>query len=254
MGRFASTVEFYSRYREPYSPGFFPIVAERLGLRGSEKLLDIGCGPGLLAIGFAPLVGEVTALDPEASMIAAARAAAAEAGVNISFVHEKLEQFSAASSFDVVTIGRALHWLDRETALPVLRQIVGDSGRILVCGASNTDTPEFPWVKLYDIARRSFTSAGDEKRYRLDNKVWFDGSGFEQVDTISVAERREVTNAELIGRALSKSSTSPTALGSRREEFEARIKAAVEPFARSGVLQEEIVSRALVFVRQTGRT
>jgi hypothetical protein len=49
-GRFASSVEFYARYREPYPPAFFMKVAELVGLRGDESLLDIGCGPGLLAI------------------------------------------------------------------------------------------------------------------------------------------------------------------------------------------------------------
>jgi len=254
MGRFASTVEFYSRYREPYSPRFFPEVAKRLALRGTEKLLDVGCGPGLLAIGFAPFVTEVTALDPEAAMIEAAKTAAAEAGVKMSFVQEKLEQFSAASTFDVITIGRALHWLDREPALRVLQQIVVPSGRILICGASNTDTPEFPWVNPYDVARSSFSPEADEeryRRYRLDGKNWFAESGFEQIDAISVVERREVTVAELIGRALSKSNTSPAVLGNRREQFEARIEAAVEPFAHHGVVQEEVVSRASVFVPRT---
>jgi hypothetical protein len=52
MGRFASTVEFYARYREPYPPKFFERVAEQIGLCGDETLLDIGCGPGLLAIGY----------------------------------------------------------------------------------------------------------------------------------------------------------------------------------------------------------
>jgi len=47
MGRFASTVEFYARYREPYLPKFFKKVAEQIALRGDESLLDIGCGPGL---------------------------------------------------------------------------------------------------------------------------------------------------------------------------------------------------------------
>jgi SAM-dependent methyltransferase len=250
MGRFASTVEFYSRYREPYSPRFFLTVAERLELRGTEKLLDAGCGPGPLAIGFAPFVKDVTALDPEATMIAAARSAAAEAGVNISFVHQKLERFSAASTFDVITIGRALHWLDREAALRVLRQIVGASGHILICGASNTDTPEFPWVKPYDVARRAFAPEPDEARYRIDGRKWFSGSEFEQADTIPVAERRAVTVTELVGRALSKSNTSPAVLGARREEFEAQIKAVLEPFARDGVVREEIVSRATVFKRR----
>jgi cyclopropane fatty-acyl-phospholipid synthase-like methyltransferase len=81
MGRFASTVEFYTRYREPYASAFFRTVAEQLALHGDEVLLDIGCGPGPLAIGFAPFVGSCTGLDPEAAMIEAAKAAAEEAGV-----------------------------------------------------------------------------------------------------------------------------------------------------------------------------
>ena len=73
MGRFASTVEFYARYREPYPPEFFKKSAQQIALRGDETLLDVGCGPGLLAIGFAPFVGRCTGLDPEAGMIAAAK-------------------------------------------------------------------------------------------------------------------------------------------------------------------------------------
>ena len=64
MGRFASTVEFYARYREPYPPEFFEKIAEQISLRGDETLLDVGCGPGMLAIGFAPFVGSCTGLDP----------------------------------------------------------------------------------------------------------------------------------------------------------------------------------------------
>jgi SAM-dependent methyltransferase len=86
MSRFASTVEFYARYREPYPPEFFQKVAEQISLRGDETLLDVGCGPGMLAIGFAPLVGSCIGLDPEPLMIAAARSAAAEAGVALSLI------------------------------------------------------------------------------------------------------------------------------------------------------------------------
>jgi hypothetical protein len=54
MGRFASTVPFYTRCREPYPPAFFSTVAELLALRRDMSLLDAGCGPGRLAMGFAP--------------------------------------------------------------------------------------------------------------------------------------------------------------------------------------------------------
>jgi SAM-dependent methyltransferase len=249
MGRFASTVEFYSQYREPYSAEFFFAVAHQFGLRGSEALLDVGCGPGLLAVNFAPFVGHVTGIDPEPGMIAVARQAAAEAGVAISLVETQLEQFSAPGRFDIVTIGRALHWLHRESSLPVLQRIVAPAGRIVICGASMVKSPKYPWVQAYEAARRSWTLKDEEKRYKLDCEAWFSGSGFESDGEVSVSERREVTAAELVKRALSKSNTSLEVLGSRRPQFEAEIIAALEPFSQNGPLREEIVSRASAFVR-----
>jgi ubiquinone/menaquinone biosynthesis C-methylase UbiE len=145
MGRFASTVEFYARYREPYPPEFFEKVAEEMGLRGDEALLDVGCGPGMLAIGFAPFVGSCTGLDPEPLMIAAARSAAAQARVAISLIDGRIEEFPTTQTYDVVTIGRAHHWLERTATLAVLERILApDSGRILICRASSVENAGNP--------------------------------------------------------------------------------------------------------------
>src|SRR5580700_2534233 len=65
MGRFASTVAYYESARPPYGAAFFEAVALQMGLDGSERLLDVGAGPGILAIGFAPYCGEVVGVDPE---------------------------------------------------------------------------------------------------------------------------------------------------------------------------------------------
>jgi SAM-dependent methyltransferase len=248
MGRFASTVEFYARYREPYPPHFFQKVAEQIALRGDETLLDVGCGPGLLAIGFAPFVGRCTGLDPEAAMITAAQAAAKEAGVALSLVQGRIEEFPTTQTYDVVTIGRALHWMERSAALPVLERIVvPGSGRILICGAHSAETPEAAWVKPYKEARRTWTSGPEESRYRIDAKEWFAGSRFRELGKMSVTECRQVTIADLIGRALSKSNTSREILANGQARFEAEIVAALEPFVQDGVLLEQIVARASIF-------
>ena len=47
MGRFATTVPYYRRYREPYPPAFFETIAQRLNFTGRERLADIGCGPAI---------------------------------------------------------------------------------------------------------------------------------------------------------------------------------------------------------------
>jgi ubiquinone/menaquinone biosynthesis C-methylase UbiE len=248
MGRFASTVEFYARYREPYPPMFFKKVAEQIALRGDESLLDIGCGPGLLAIGFAPFVASCTGLDPESAMIEAARVAAAEAGVALSLIHGRIEQFPTTQTYDVITIGRALHWLERDATLAVLERILApESGRILICRASSTETPETPWVKPYEQVRRAWASGPEEKHYRIDPKEWFADSCFRALGETSVAERRQVTVADLIGRALSKSNSSPEIIGEERARFEEEITATLDPFVQGGVLVEQIVARATMF-------
>src|SRR5262245_47813750 len=63
--RFQSAAQHYLAGRPPYAERLIALVAERCRLRGTDRLLDLGCGPGQIAIAFAPLVGAVVAIDPE---------------------------------------------------------------------------------------------------------------------------------------------------------------------------------------------
>jgi hypothetical protein len=147
-------------------------------------------------------------------------------------------------------LGRALHWLKRSATLRVLEQILApESGRILICRASSTETPETLWVKPYEHVRRAWASGPEEKHYRIDPKEWFADSSFRALGETSVAERRQVTVADLIGRALSKSNSSPEIIGKERARFEEEITATLDPFVQDGVLVEQIVARATMFGR-----
>ncbi len=247
MGRFASTVEFYSRYREPYSARFFPEVAHQLAFHGTESLLDIGCGPAPLAIGFAPFVNRCTGLDPEPAMLDAARHAAANAGISLALLAGRLEDLPSTESFDILSIGRALHWLDRQTALPRLERLTAPGGKLLICAASSIETENTLWVRSYNQLRHAYTSESDESRYRIDARSFFAESPFHHLSDVTVNELRSVTIDDLVGRALSRSNTSPEVLGDRRDAFENEIREVLQPFAQAGVLHEEIVSRASVF-------
>ena len=247
MGRFQSTVEFYSRYREPYSPHFFATVAQQLGFHGNESLLDIGCGPGLIAIGFVPYVGRCTGIDPEPGMIHAARTAAAEARVSLTLLQSRVEDFASPERFQLLTVGRALHWLDRDTATPRLEQLAAPGTLLLVCAASSVESENSLWVRTYNQVRHAYASESDESRYRIDGRAWFAGSNFHHRLDIAVNEFRSITIDDLIGRALSRSNTSPDVLGPRRTDFETEIRDVLQPFAHKGVLHEEVVARASVF-------
>src|ERR1700689_59988 len=81
--RFRTTVPFYARYRLPYPRALIDRVIGIVGMRPGDAVMDLGTGPGLLAILFAQAGMDVVAIDPEPEMLGAARAAAGEAGVGI---------------------------------------------------------------------------------------------------------------------------------------------------------------------------
>ena len=247
MGRFDSTVPFYARYREPYPASFFREVARREHLQGAERLIDIGCGPGSLAIGFAPYARSCMGVDVETEMLAAARVEAARAGVHVDLMQARIEDLpSDIGVFQAVTIGRALHWFDRQETIAVLERIVDANGWIAICGTRTYSAAAEGWTGKFHEIRRAWSSDPDESRYHINLDDWFGGTRFQKADEVEVTETHQVTIPDLIGRALSLSTTSPEALGDRRPAFEVAMREALEPLSANGVFDERVIAIATV--------
>lgn len=69
---FAGTAWYYARYRLPYPDQLIRDIAEEFSLDGGGRLLDLGCGPGSVALRFHSLFEEVIGVDPDPGMIAEA--------------------------------------------------------------------------------------------------------------------------------------------------------------------------------------
>jgi SAM-dependent methyltransferase len=247
VGRFDSTAPYYARYREPYPASFFREVALRVGLQGNERLIDIGCGPGSLAVGFARFVGSSVGVDVETEMLAAARVEAARAGVHVDWMQARIEDLpTGIGVFQAVTIGRALHWFDRDETLAVLERIVAEDGWIAICGAKAFGAAIHGFNGKFHDIRRAWSSNPDESCYHIDFAEWFRGSRFRKTEDVEVTETHQVTIPDLIGRALSMSTTSPEALGDRRPAFEAAMREALEPLSAGGIFDEQITASAMI--------
>jgi predicted RNA methylase len=57
--RFETAALHYRAGRIPYPPRLIRRIAEVVGLREDHRVLDLGCGPGQLAIAFGFFAGEV---------------------------------------------------------------------------------------------------------------------------------------------------------------------------------------------------
>jgi ubiquinone/menaquinone biosynthesis C-methylase UbiE len=101
--------------RPAYSPELESVLTEELDLDGSGRLLDAGCGPGILTVRLAHLFEAAVGLDPDPEMLAEGRRVADERGItNIRWVQALAEELpdAAPGPYRLVTFGQSFHWTD----------------------------------------------------------------------------------------------------------------------------------------------
>ena len=68
--------------------------------------------------------------------------------------------------FDVVTIGRALHWMASATAA-LFNRLVAPGGAILVCTSNSAADGRNPWLEEFNRAQRSLV-----RMRRSRGRIW----------------------------------------------------------------------------------
>jgi SAM-dependent methyltransferase len=119
--------------RPAYSPGLEGLLTRKAGLDGSGRLLDGGCGPGVLTVRLAHLFREAVGLDPDADMLAEGARAAGERGItNIRWVLGLAEDLPAAAPgpYRLVTFGQSFHWTDEQRVAETVYDLLEPGGAL----------------------------------------------------------------------------------------------------------------------------
>jgi SAM-dependent methyltransferase len=123
----------YRPGRPPYSPQLEAVLAEELDLDGTGRLLDGGCGPGILTVRLAHLFQEAVGLDPDPAMLAEGRRAALDRGiVNIRWVQAQAEELPGAAPgpYRLVTFGQSFHWTEEVRVAEVVYDLLEPGGAL----------------------------------------------------------------------------------------------------------------------------
>jgi ubiquinone/menaquinone biosynthesis C-methylase UbiE len=129
---FTGRVDDYERYRMRYPQQVIEILREHCGLQREDVVADVGAGTGMLAELFLESGNAVIAVEPNAEMRAAcSRSLSQYEGVRVvdaTAEHTGLRD----ASVDMVAVGRAFHWFDRDRALAEFRRILKRGGWVVL--------------------------------------------------------------------------------------------------------------------------
>ncbi len=139
---FLGAAPYYVRGRLPYAAGLADAMARALALDGRGRLLDVGCGPGIIALRLAGLFEEVVGVDPDRGMLVEAERRATEHAIsNARWVLARAEELPLGlGRFRVATFAASFHWMDRDRVAAIMRGMLEPGGAFVQV----TDVPDDP--------------------------------------------------------------------------------------------------------------
>jgi ubiquinone/menaquinone biosynthesis C-methylase UbiE len=154
----AAYAAFMGRWSQPLAAGF----ADLAGVRGGQRVLDVGCGPGALTEVLVARLGAaaVAAIDPSPSFVAAAQERFPEADVQ-SGAAEQLP--FADGAFDAALAQLVVHFMaDPVRGLAEMARVTRPGGLVAACvwdhGSDGGGALSLFWRAVHDVD----PAAGDE--------------------------------------------------------------------------------------------
>jgi SAM-dependent methyltransferase len=250
---FAGAAAHYRAGRPPYSPELEAVLAAELELDGSGRLLDGGCGPGILTIRLAHLFDEVVGLDPDADMLAEGRRAAEERGIsNIRWVHARAEDLpeAAPGPYRLVTFGSSFHWTDEARVAEAVYDMLEPGGALALVvhtveGRPKPPSPGPPPIphaelealveKYLGSTRRAGQGTAPVRTHRFEDVLVRTRFGVPQSIFVPGIPNLLRDGESVLSGYFSFSSSAPHLFGDRAEDFAAEMRELLAARSPEGV-------------------
>ncbi|MEA2514191.1 MAG: hypothetical protein QOJ59_3678 [Thermomicrobiales bacterium] len=255
---YLGSAPYYVSGRLPYAAGLAERLATLLSLDGRGRLIDVGCGPGVLALLLAHLFEEVVGVDPDVGMLAEAERRANAAGVgNVRWVQARAEEVPAGlGSFRVATFGQSFHWMDRPRVAAVIFDMLEPGGAFVQVAdikeepeppGNGSPYPSPPYDAIQALVRYYLGPVQRAGQGVLlygtpdDEAVVLREAGFGEPERVRVPAGEAITRTadDVVAWVFSRAVSAPHLFGERREEFETELRALLVGASPSGPFAEQ---------------
>jgi ubiquinone/menaquinone biosynthesis C-methylase UbiE len=267
---YQGSAPYYVQGRPPYAPGLAGCLKEALALDGTGRLLDVGCGPGVVTLLLADLFEEAVGVDPDAEMLAEAERRANAAGVTgIRWVQARAEELPLnLGTFRVASFAQSFHWMDRDRVAAIVYRMLESSGALVHISdlkeprqnLAELPHPTPPYAAITQLVQRFLGPVP-----RAGQGVLRYGSASGEAAILSAAGFRDPerfvipatepfirSTDDVIAWAYSLSSSAPHLFGERLREFETELRSLLRDASPDGWFADQPLGTELFVWRKTG--
>jgi ubiquinone/menaquinone biosynthesis C-methylase UbiE len=254
---YLGSAPYYVRGRPPYAPELADALRRILALDGQGRLLDVGCGPGIVTLPLAPLFTEAVGLDPDPEMLAEGARRAAGAGVgNIVWARTRAEELPAGlGRFRVATFAQSFHWMERDRVAAIMLEILEPGGALVHISdvkeprkecVAPLPYPVPPHEAIRELIRRYLgpvprAGQGFPRYGSPDGEaIVLRNAGFQHPERVQIpAQGVRTRNADdLVAWVYALSGSAPHLFGDRLDEFETDLRHLLDDASPSGLFAE----------------
>jgi SAM-dependent methyltransferase len=187
---FGSAADRYERGRPSYPGDAIALLVDRLGIAPARTVVDLAAGTGKFTTLIVPTGARIVAVEPVREM----RATLERNCPAVEAVDGTAEAIPLGdASADAVVVAQAFHWFDGDRAVPEIRRVLRDDGRLGVVWNMRDETSAWS-RRLTEIFDR--LSGADAPRYKHGR--WRDA--FERSDAFTPLEERTFAFAHVVDR------------------------------------------------------
>ena len=247
-GSYRGTYEYYVKYRPSIPKEVIDVIVKHFDVKPTDRVLDMGCGTGQVALAMEGKCGEMACLDPDPKMLTWAQKATRHSRMKLIWLNYPAEDLGKTKrklgTFKVATSSRAFHRMNEERVLRVLDEFIEEDGgvalfsdRVLWGGSKEWQQAVKGVIQKYRAKKRD-TGKGKPKE---PWKNILARSVFRFTETHDVPIIRRWNVESIIGYVLSTAAAAPHLFGDQLDRFKKETRNVLLSINPKGVLQENAV-------------
>ncbi|MFE2727122.1 class I SAM-dependent methyltransferase [Kitasatospora sp. NPDC059327] len=256
---FAGAAGHYAASRPPYPDALIDRLEAFVHRFPGGRVLDLGTGPGVIALALAARGIPVTAVDPSTDMLDEGRRQADQLRIRgIEWTEGSSYALPPVKDVCLTIIGDAFHWMvPRAATLASLDRLIVRDGAVALLSRRWHGEPKLPWEPVLRRVRERHLgtdlaagpSGEPSRREAGTHEQILAASPFPHTHKESTDYELRLSVDQLVAWQFSHAQTSVAALGDRREAYEADLRRELLALEPAGVLQTPSRAHLLIAAR-----